>query len=97
MTKHKKVKIGGHWYKIEFKRHLSQNHGAAGTSCANDLKIRIDSNREKSQRDEIFWHEVFEQLSEMYELNLPHPAITLLGSAFQQVLTDNHKIVKEFS
>ena len=92
----KTVKIGGHIYKIKYKRGLARLHDAAGMSCASTLDITLDPDGKKSHIDEVFWHEVIEQINYLYELNLPHPTISVLGSGLQQVLTDNKKVVKVY-
>jgi len=93
----KQVKINGHWYRIKYKENLARNHDAAGMSCANALVILLDPSGKKSHIDEVFWHEVIEQINYIHELALPHDTITTLGSCLQQVLTDNPDVVKEFS
>jgi hypothetical protein len=95
--KPKTVKIGGHHYRIKWKKNLARREDAAGRSCASNLAIHLDPDGSKSHIDEVFWHEVIEQINYLYELNLPHAQISILGAAFFQVLSDNPKIVKEFS
>ena len=92
-----KVKIGGHQYRIRYKKGLARNHDAAGMSCANALDIILDPDGKKSHINEVFRHEVIEQVNYCHELNLPHDTITTLGCCLQQILSDNRKIVKEFT
>jgi hypothetical protein len=92
-----RVKIGGHHYRIKYKKSLARNLDAAGMSCANNLSILLEKDGKKSHIDEVFWHEIVEQINFLYELNLPHNTITTLGCSLHQVLTDNHEIVREFS
>ena len=92
-----KVKIGGHQYKIRYKKGLARLHDAAGMSCASNLSIILDPDGKQSHIDEVFWHEVVEQINYQHELNLPHNTITTFGCCLQQVLADNPRIVKEFS
>jgi hypothetical protein len=92
-----KVKIGGHEYSVKFQEDLARNHDAAGMSCANKLVIILEKRGKKSHVNEVFWHEVIEQINYQHELSLPHNTITTLGCCIQQVLTDNPEIVKEFS
>ncbi len=92
-----KVKIGGHRYRVSYKPNLARNHEAAGMSCANTLEIILDPEGKKSHINEVFWHEVVEQINYLHELDLPHATISTLGSCIQQVLTDNPEITKEFS
>ena len=97
MKKLPKIKIGGRRYRIRWKKNLARHHDAAGMSCASNQTIVLDSGGKKSHIDAVFWHEVVEQINYIHELNLPHPTITTLGECLQQVLSDNPRIVKEFS
>jgi hypothetical protein len=92
-----KCKIGGHKYGIKWKKELARLHDAAGMSCASNLSIILDPAGKESHVKAVFWHEVIEQINYLHELNLPHETITTIGECVFQVLTDNKKIVREFS
>lgn len=92
-----KVKIGGHRYRVKWKKGLARLHDAAGMSCASNLTIILDPDGKQSHISAVFWHEVVEQVNYLHELNLPHETITTLGECLYQVLADNPGIVKEFS
>jgi hypothetical protein len=97
MAKLPKVKIGGHRYRVIWKKELARLHGVAGMSCASNLSIILDPAGKQSHISAVFWHEVVEQINYLHELNLPHETITTLGECWYQVLADNPRIVKEFS
>jgi hypothetical protein len=92
-----KIKIGGHCYHIRYEKGLARNHEAAGMSCANELSIILDPDGKKSHINEIFWHEVVEQINYLHELSLSHSTITTLGTCLQQILSDNPETVEEFT
>jgi hypothetical protein len=83
------VKIAGHRYKVIFKKNLYRDYDAAGRSCANNLVIDLDPTGAESHIDEVFWHEVVEQLNYRYELGLSHEKISVLGVALHQFYADN--------
>lgn len=94
MKRLKTVKIGGRTYRIKYKDGLARLHDAAGRSCASKCTIDIDPVGATHHKREIFWHEVIEQLNYIYELNLPHSTITVLGAGLYQVLADNPGILE---
>ncbi len=90
-----RIKIGGHWYRVEWKKNLYRDHDAAGMSNANKLTIDLDPTGEPSHIDEIFWHEIIEQINYRFELNLPHDKISILGAVLHQIVTDNPGLLGE--
>lgn len=58
----------------------------AGEYSFQDLEIRINSGLKPSAQYEVLMHEIAEAANHIYELNLPHRTIQILGAAFAQAL-----------
>lgn len=77
----KRIEVGPHvlYVKIE----PLEN---AGEYSFQDLEIRIQSFLKDSAQKETFWHEIAEAANHIYELNLPHRTIQILGAVIAQVM-----------
>lgn len=87
-----KVKIAGYTYTCDFSPILTRDSDSLGSSCGNSMKISIDSTVPRENQVSALLHEILEQLNWRYELKLEHRQITVLESAFYQVIQDNPDI-----
>jgi hypothetical protein len=85
----KKVKIAGHSYKIKYKDSLVREHGATGMSSEANCDIILQTGGKRSHRQEIFIHEIVEQINGRFEIGLSHDKITSIAASLFQVLKDN--------
>jgi hypothetical protein len=90
----KRIKIAGHWYKVQYKDNLARDNDAAGRSNANKLTIDLDPTGATSHKQEILIHEIVEQLNYRFELGMPHGTISSISAGLYQVLTDNPGILE---
>lgn len=88
----KNIKIGGLYYKTLEVKDLARDHSALGRCCGNNTTIELDSELKDSVKEKTLIHEIIEAINFEYELDLEHPKISILASAFYQVLVDNKNL-----
>lgn len=87
----KKLKVGGHIYKVILSSDLGEN--TDGDHDTETNKIRIRKTLPKSQKEVTFFHEVFHALnSEITNLSLGHVVLESLAQQMYQVLKDNNML-----
>lgn len=85
-----KVKIGGHYYAVKHVENLNDPNDHCGFCKLVANEILINKNGQaQSQQEETLIHEIMEAINYNYELKLEHRQITIIASAFYQVLKDN--------
>ena len=85
----KKLKIGGHIYKVIFKK-LEEKLGETNHA---KCEIVIDNTSGKSQQEATLIHEIFHTINgTMSESTLSHCLLDSLSEQFYQVLKDNKLI-----
>ncbi len=92
----KKLKIGGHIYKIDIKYRYKERADRYGHSdhAMKDIKVTdVDTNgkiRERSGIEETFIHEMLHCIDEVYNGNdLKEEQVLRMGQGLYQVLKDN--------
>ena len=90
------IKIGSYYYEIRECDNLARDCSSLGESCGNSLKISIDSGICEDLKTATLIHEIVEQLNFIYELNLEHNVITILGNTLHQVLKENENLIKKY-
>lgn len=91
----KKLKIGGHIYRVKFRdRHVEDGVDTAGNCLCTQTTIWIDKTAKQSQQESTFFHEIIEAINGESELKLEHTQICALEFGLYQVLKDNH-LLKE--
>ena len=83
-----KVKIGGHWFNIEYRdeRDAYSNMGSSFT-CWNLIILQKDMCASK-QMSNLF-HEVLHEIGTQNDLDLSESQVTSISEGFYQFLTDN--------
>ncbi len=80
----KSVKMAGVTYKIN---KLSMKDG--GEVLFHRAIVNISDEYTKDKAEEALFHEFMEIINEIYELELPHYKIQIMGSATHQLFKDN--------
>ena len=91
----KKIKIGGHWFNVEFRENRENQDGMSfpATSHSRVNKIWIDKNQSQQRQESCLIHEIIEMLNYEFQWDLEHKVISQLDSGLYQVLKDN-KLIK---
>jgi len=86
------LKIGGKEIKISFVEPDSLEDSSVAMWFPDTFEIKIEDlpGTPAQRKEEAFLHETFEAINSMYELNLTHWKITLLGEVFYQIFKDNN-------
>lgn len=87
----KQVIIGGHVISVREVPNLTGRHGECGSFQLTSLAIEIDDKLPASLKEETLMHEVIEAINAIYELELPHRSIQILGVALHQVQKNRRK------
>jgi hypothetical protein len=87
-----KVKIGGHWFKVEYKSDDEDGYEQAGTRFAWRGKIRIQKDLMPSKQESVFLHEIIHEIDWQHGLKLEENKIETLGEMLYQVLEDNNLV-----
>lgn len=90
------IKIGGFGYTVVEVDNLARDRECLGASCGNNLHIEIDKDICKDLKGATLLHECIEQLNFIYELDLDHKEITILGNALHQIIKDNKDLIDEY-
>ena len=86
------IKVGPYSIKVEIVDSLAVDREHGGEYSPRELKISLDSSLRK-RHGEILMHEIVEAIDEIYDLNLNHHVISLLGIALYQVLKENKLVL----
>jgi len=81
----KKIKIGGHILTVRF----SEDIGNMGEWHSAKQIIKLYKDNCQSQHEETLLHEIVEAINGLYEFNLPHDKIQILGAVLHQIIKDN--------
>lgn len=89
-----KLKVGGHFYEVlkHFDRAKIDGDNNLGTHSGTFLKIWLETNMSLSMQEDVFFHELVEAINFQYNIELNHHQVSLVSSAFYQVLTDNQML-----
>lgn len=91
----KKIKVGGHIYKVIL-RNRNENDGASELGTANiynKLKIWLDTGQASSQLESTLLHEIIEIVNALNKIGLTEEKICQLETGLYQVFSDN-KLLK---
>jgi hypothetical protein len=83
-----KIKIGPYDIKVEIVHNIAIDRDHGGEYSPRELTISLDSSIEK-RHGEIFVHEIVEAINDIYNLNINHDDMMVLGVALYQVLKEN--------
>ena len=86
------VKIGPYDIKVEVVDNLAVDREHGGEYSPRELKISLDSSLRK-RHGEILMHEIIEAINDIYNLNIEHEDMVVLGIALYQLLKDNTVIL----
>lgn len=84
-----KVKIGAHWFKVEYKSDNDDGYEHSGTRFAWQGKIRIQKDLIPSKQKSVFLHEIIHEIDWQHGLKLQENQVESLAEGLYQVLTDN--------
>jgi len=82
------VKVGPYSIKVEVVDNLVVDREHGGEYSPRELKICLDSSLRK-RHGEILIHEIIEAIKDIYNLNINHDDIMVLGVVLYQVLKEN--------
>lgn len=95
----KKVKVGGHNYKVLYPYNFKERTDASAYLNHLRMEIMIDNDdgnenkKAQSRTEEDFWHEIFHCIGEAYcHGSLTEEQIIGLGQGIHQVLSDNFMV-----
>jgi len=83
-----KIKIGPYEVKIEIVKNRALDRDHAGEYFTRELKIDLDESY-KERHGEILMHEIIEAINDLYNLNIEHHDMMVLGVALYQMLKEN--------
>jgi hypothetical protein len=85
------LKIGGKEIKVSFVAPDSLENSNVAMWFPDTFEIKIEDlpGAPIQRKEEAFLHETIEAINAMYELNLVHWKITLLGELLYQIFKDN--------
>lgn len=84
-----KLKIGGFEWRVKEVKHLISDRERLGEMAPRTQEIVIEEESSEQQKEETLIHEIIEALNFLYNINLEHYQIELLGVTLHQVLKDN--------
>ena len=86
----KKLKIGGHWYKIILQNRAEQGGSdKLGTSLVYKNTIFLDNSASETHQESTFLHEILEIISVLNKMDLTETQICVFETGLYQVLMDN--------
>lgn len=94
------IKVGAHTWKIVFAEAtgLTDGHSHAwGTCDVEKQTIYIDRNAPYSMRLSTFFHELIHVFESVYDVEMQHRDVNLVGDALAQVLVDSFQVKKSSS
>jgi hypothetical protein len=86
----KHINLGGHEIRIEPQPGLAKL-GECGHFEMGSLIIRIDTDMPETLVQETLLHEIVEAINALYELELAHRTIQILGTALHQALASEKR------
>ena len=89
MTIPKKIKIGGHWFKIVYKHEYEDAYDKSGSRFSWSNKIFLQSDMEQSKKESVLFHEILHELSWQHHLDLSEAVAASIAEGMYQVLKDN--------
>jgi len=84
-----KIKIGGHWFKVEFQDRLTKAYDKAGSANSFSNLIILNAELSSSKRWSCLLHEIIHELNWQLDLGLEENQIAGIAEGLFQVLTDN--------
>ena len=84
-----KVKIGGHWLKVELVAEKQVQYDKMGTLCHWENRIIIQKDLVESKRISSLFHEVLHEIDKQTFLDLSEKQVTIIAEGFYAFLTDN--------
>lgn len=84
-----KIKIGGYIVEVEEKPNIMLERGHQGEYHPMTQRIFLDDAMTLQQREEILIHEILEAIISIYDINIEHRDLNLLGVVIHQVIKDN--------
>jgi len=89
------MKILGHEFQLIADDRLLLQSDDDGRMHAKTLKIIYNPRLPLSRQQETIQHEIFEAISELLELNMPHQMLTAVSEALYTVYKDNPEILEK--
>jgi len=88
-------KIGGHWFKIEFKSEKREQYDKMATTLHWENRIIIQKDLVESKQISSLFHEVLHEIDKQHFLDLRETQITTIAEGFYAFLVDNGMLKKE--
>ena len=84
-----KVKIGGHWIKIEVRSDQREQYDKMGTNCHWENRIIVQEDLAGSKQISSLFHEVLHEIDKQHFLQLTESQIETISEGFYAFLVDN--------
>ena len=85
-----KIKIGGHWFSIEYKSEKEDRYANRGTSLLWENRIILQKDVGLSRQIATLFHEIIHEIDYQYEIALSERDVSTLAEGIYQVLVDNN-------
>lgn len=88
------IKVGAHTWSVSFvemRTELSESH-TWGICLADKQEILINKNASYSMRLSTFFHELIHAFEYVYEVQIPHRDVNLVGDVLAQVFIDSLEV-----
>ena len=85
----RKIKINGHWFKVEFRNRSQDAYDKAGSTNSFANLIVLNAGLSPSKKWSCLLHEILHELNWQLDLGLDEGQISAIAEGLFQVLTDN--------
>ena len=89
------MNILGHDYKVKIVRELERDTGNLGCCSLRKDSIHIDGGMSTSFQEATLFHEIFEAIIFLNEIEMPHNMVTILAQNWYGVMKSNGFLVKD--
>ena len=89
----KRIKIGGHWFTIEYSNGDKGFRDSRFKGSWNNI-IVLNKGLKQSKRESVLLHEIIHEISWQNDLDLKEETVSTIAEGLYQVLVDN-KLLRE--
>jgi len=84
-----KIKIGGHWFDVEFRSEKKDQYDKMGTLCHWENRLILQKDLVESKKISSFVHEVLHEIDKQNFIDLTEKETTIIAEGFYAFLIDN--------
>lgn len=93
----KEIKVGGHTYKVTYRKFLGKDTGDRGVTAHRRQKIEVDPDNPYSQKNATLLHEILHLIEIVFNLDLRDEDTDRISEGLYQVLSDSFGIKFDWS